>query len=468
MKLFLTDSKDKQKKEFIPQDPQEVTLYVCGPTVYDDAHLGHARSSINFDLLFRTLQLIGYSVTYIRNITDVDDKIIKKMAETGKSLEEITMYYTKRYNQEMQALQVLEPTLTPKATEHIESMAEIVSTLLKKNIAYRVSNQDIYLDVSKDSHYGEISHQSQDDGKARVGASGKRGSKDFVLWKAKKEHDKVFFHSEFGDGRPGWHLECSAMVQKHLDKPESTQEFMCDIHGGGEDLFFPHHENEASQCRCAFNKEIAHYWIHNGFVRINGEKMSKSLGNSFFLKDALQEYSGEVIRFYLCSVYYRNDFNFNEEDLKVSKKRLDRIYRLKKRVYGVKCGVADKEFENNLLKAMCDDLNVSVAFAHIDEMIALYNEKLDKEPKNKVLKQSIVANLALIKKSLGVAGADPFEYFQYGISQDLKQRVEDLIAQREAYKFEKEYQKADKIRDEIMSLGVSIMDVPGKTLWEKV
>lgn len=465
MKLFLTDSRSKKKEEFIPQKEKEVTLYVCGPTVYDDAHLGHARSSINFDLLYRTLLAYGYDVKYAKNITDVDDKIIKKMKESGKSLEEITTLYTNRYNEEMAELNILPPTLAPKATEHISQMEKLVEVLLEKDIAYKISNGDIYLDVSKDSGYGKISNQTQDDVQTRVEGSEKRDSRDFVLWKAAKEGDLVSFASKIGDGRPGWHLECSAMVKEHLD---TGDEFMCDIHGGGEDLFFPHHENEGSQCRCAYDKEIAKYWLHNGFVTIGGEKMSKSLGNSFFLKDALDTFSGEVIRFYLSSIHYRNDFNFNEEDLLASKKRLDKIYRLKKRIYGVKCGNVDKNFKNLLLKAMGDDLNVSVAFSIIDEMISDTNDKLDAEPKNKGLKQTIIANITFLNEVLGIGLSDPFEYFQFGVDEELKLKIENLIEKRDLAKKEKNFQEADEIRDEILSFGINIMDVPGKTLWEKV
>jgi cysteinyl-tRNA synthetase len=247
-----------------------------------------------------------------------------------------------------------------------------------------------------------------------------------------------------------------------------TGEYCIDIHCGGADLLFPHHENEAAQTRCALNAEIAKYWMHNGFVQIDGEKMSKSLGNSFFLKDALKIYDGELLRYYLISVHYRNDFNFNEEDLQSSKKRLDKIYRLKKRLYGNKSGAPQSQFKDALLDAMSDDLNSSKAFAIIDQMLTNANENLDKEPKNKALKQEILGNIEFVSQLLGIGAKDAIEWFQQGVSQEEKEQIEKLIEQRDQAKKERNFELADKIRDELASKSIAIMDTPDGTKWEKI
>jgi cysteinyl-tRNA synthetase len=254
------------------------------------------------------------------------------------------------------------------------------------------------------------------------------------------------------------------MIEKHFT---GNDEYSIDIHGGGADLLFPHHENEAAQSRCATGHELAKYWMHNGFVQIDGEKMSKSLGNSFFLKDALKIYDGEVLRYYLNSVHYRNDFNFSEEELQINKKRLDKLYRLKKRVSPGKGSAVNKNFKKALLDAMGDDLNISTALAVIDEMIATTNDAFDTNPKNKALKKETVANIEFIDALLGFGGQEPFSYFQIGVNEVLKKQIETLIAERIEAKKEKNFARSDGIRDELTALGISIMDTPEGTLWEK-
>jgi cysteinyl-tRNA synthetase len=256
------------------------------------------------------------------------------------------------------------------------------------------------------------------------------------------------------------------MIEKHLAKPDTK--FAVDIHGGGADLLFPHHENEAAQTRCATNHALAAYWMHNGFVNIDGEKMSKSLGNSFFLKDALKIYDGEVLRFYLLSTHYRSNFNFNEEDLTSSKKRLDKIYRLKKRLFGLTNENEKTAFQDELLKALSDDLNISASLALIDEMISQANETLDTAGKHKELKHETLSNLAYIEKVLGFGVKNPFEYFQFGVDEETKAKIDMLIQKRDEAKKAKDFATSDKIRDEILALGVSIMDTPQGTFWEKV
>ena len=464
MKIY--DSHLRKKVEFKPIKEGEVRIYVCGPTVYDDAHLGHARSSISFDLLRRTLEALGYKVTFVKNFTDIDDKIINKMKQTGKSLKEITEHYINSYLKDMEALNVKRADIEPKATESLDAIFDIIQKLIEKGYAYKLPNGDIYFDKSKDEEYCQLSHKCQEDEAVhRVDTEGKKNPADFALWKACKGEGDVCFDSPFGKGRPGWHIECSAMIKKHL---AYDGEYEIDIHGGGADLFFPHHENEEAQSHCAYGGHLAKYWMHNGFVQINGEKMSKSLGNSFFVKDALKHYSGEVLRFYLMSTHYRAPLNFSEEDLIASKKRLDKLYRLKKRVYGVTKKQQDKEFEQKLLEAMKDDLNISKALAVVDEFVKEANEALDKNPKDKVLKQKIVCNIEFIDKLLGIGGKDAYKYFQEGIDEDTKKKIEELIQKRSEAKKEKNFELADKIRDELKEMGITIQDTPNGTVWERV
>ncbi len=466
-KLHLFDSVKKEKVVFQPIKDNDVKVYVCGPTVYDDAHLGHARSAIAFDLLHRVLKANNYNVTMTKNFTDIDDKIIKKMNETNNSLEEITNHYINSYKKDMNSLNILENTLEPKATQNLDVMIDMINNLQTKDIAYNTSD-GVYFDTSKDENYGTISHRASDENsQARVEVNDeKRNQKDFALWKFQKEPNEVAYEAPFGKGRPGWHIECSAMIDKHLAYKNS--EYAIDIHGGGADLLFPHHENEAAQTRCSSNQHLAKYWMHNGFVNIDGEKMSKSLGNSFFLKDVLKSYAGEVVRFYLLSAHYRANFNFNEEDLISSKKRLDKLYRVKKRVYALGKSVVNKEFKEELMNALNDDLNTAKAISIIDEMITKANDTLTNEPKNKNFKKELVANLEFIEEILGVATLDAYEYFQFGISPEQKQNIEALIKKRVEAKQNKQFDEADNIREELQQLGIFIMDTVNGVVWEKL
>jgi len=465
--MYIYDSVQKKKLPFEPIEKNKASIYVCGPTVYDDAHLGHARSSLAFDLLSRTLQAHGYDVTLAKNFTDIDDKIIKKVEATGKSMEEITSFYIDRYLEEMQALGIQRADIEPKATESLHAIEMMIQNLIDKDIAYVITTGDVYFDTSKDADYGSISHRvaEDEDAQSRVEhVSEKRNPKDFALWKACKGSEDICFDTAFSRGRPGWHIECSAMIEKHFI---GNEQYSIDIHGGGADLLFPHHENEAAQSRCATGHELAKYWMHNGFVQIDGEKMSKSLGNSFFLKDALALYDGEVLRYYLNAVHYRNDFNFSEVELQLNKKRLDKLYRLKKRVTPGKESTANKDFKQALLDAMGDDLNISIALSHIDEMIAKTNDALDANPKDKSLKKETLANIAFIDELLGFGGKEPFPYFQIGVDEALKEQIETMLIDRTQAKKEKDFKRSDDIRDALLGLGISIMDTADGTLWEK-
>ncbi|MDE5602699.1 MAG: cysteine--tRNA ligase [Helicobacter sp.] len=467
MPIKIYDSVKKKKVDFIPLNPPEVRMYICGPTVYDDSHLGHARSAIVFDLWRRVLRESGYKVLFAKNFTDIDDKIIHKSLQSGLSVESITQNYTRKYLEEMEALGVIRADIEPKATESLESIFMMIQQLLQKGFAYKTDNDDIYLSVEKDSEYGSLSGR---DGELQTQSriqdnQQKKDAKDFALWKSYKGEGDIGYESPFGKGRPGWHIECSAMIKKHL---AYKGEYAIDIHGGGADLLFPHHENETSQTRCADNQKLAKYWIHNGFVTINGEKMAKSLGNGFFIKDALKKYDGEILRFYLLSTHYRIGLNFSEEDLLSAKKRLDKIYRLKKRISPIQ-NIKEKdccEFKAMFLEALGDDLNISKALSIVDEFITKANECLDDKQKHKI--PAIAGGLAIIQRLLGVGGKDAFTYFQLGIGKDQRVVIESLIQKRLVAKSQKDFKQADAIRLELSSMGIQIMDTPSGSIWEKI
>ncbi len=497
MKIY--DSKLKNKVELIPLDSNEIRIYVCGPTVYDDAHLGHARSAISFDFLARFLEMRGYKVIVAKNFTDIDDKLINKSKQTKIPLDELTQKYITSYLRDMKHLNVRKAHFEPRATQYLQSMIDFIQELLKKDIAYKLPNGDICLEVSKDKYYGTLSkHFDDKDSLHRIEfEEGKKEQRDFVLWKAYKGENDIGYESILGRGRPGWHIECSAMIDSVLSYKD--KEFCIDIHAGGQDLFFPHHENEASQTRCLRNKEIAKHWMHNGFVNINGEKMSKSLGNSFFIKDALEVYHGEILRNYLIGTHYHSPLNFNEEDLLNSKKRLDKIYRLKKRIGYEK--VADlinvehktfddintyyektlnpykevllKKVDNNFCKklfdALDDDLNISLALSVIEEFLKNSNEYLDINPKDKVYKEKVKSNIELIDYILGLGTLSYVEYFQLGVSNEEKDKIDKLIKQRLEAKQQKNFDKADSIRNELENMGIALMDKSKEiTEWEKI
>lgn len=490
--ITLFDSIKKQKLHFEPISPKQVRIYVCGPTVYDDAHLGHARSSIAFDLWRRLFLFLDFEVIFAKNFTDIDDKIIKKSLQNGISVAEVSERYIELYLNDMHTLGILRPDLEPKATSNLPQMHEMIEHLLQKGYAYMGENNDVYLSITKDKAYGSLSQRTtHEQNQSRItNANDKQEESDFALWKGYKGENDIAYDSPFGKGRPGWHIECSAMIEKHLAYKE--QDFAIDIHAGGADLLFPHHENEASQTRCATGRELAKYWLHNGFVNINGEKMSKSLGNSFFIKDALKIYDGEILRNYLLGVHYRLALNFNEEDLLQSKKRLDKIYRLKKRIIDsipnkqspnpselpqqleslsnlkTHAKNAQDSFIQPLLEALSDDYNISKALSIIEEMLSLSNEYLDKNPKDKAYKLAISSNLACIEYLLGLGGKDPVAYFQLGLSVEEKQNIESKLKLRTEAKAQKNYALADSIRNELHNQGIEIMDTPQGSTWEKV
>ncbi|GMB89324.1 Cysteinyl-tRNA synthetase CysS [Helicobacter ailurogastricus] len=471
--IYLFDSHRKQKCPFKPLKAPDVLIYVCGPTVYDYSHLGHARSAITFDLLGRMLTLSGYRVHLVKNFTDIDDKIIAKALQKNTDINTLTEYFIKSYLQDMQALEVQRPKLEPRASVHLGGIVQMISGLVQKGFAYKTPNGDVYLDTSLDHAYGSLSgHSLELESVSRIEDNPeKRHPQDFALWKAYKGEGDLGYPSALGKGRPGWHIECSAMVKEsgaYTDTP-----FQIDIHGGGSDLFFPHHENEASQTRCAFGQELAQFWIHNGFVNISGEKMSKSLGNSFYIKDALKVYDGEILRNYLLGVHYSAILNFNEEDLASQKKRLDKLYRLKKRALELVLApsVANAAFTHALLESMQDDLNISKALSVLEEHLHLSNEKLDNTT-NKADKKhgaaEILADLLFVESLLGLGGKDPQVYFQLGVGSELKEYIKTQIALRQEAKKAKDFARADEIRQALSGRGIALMDTPSGTIWEKI
>ncbi len=471
--VYIYDSKTKQKQLLEPLVGHDVKIYICGPTVYDHAHLGHARSAIAFDLLRRTLEQSGYVVEMVKNFTDIDDKIIAKAAQEGVSTSALSARYIESYTADMQALGVQKPHLEPKATAHLGAMFNIIQQLLDKGHAYQIDH-DIYLDTHKDQAYGSLSgHIYNEADVSRLEDNPlKRHPQDFALWKSYKGESDVGYESPFGKGRPGWHLECSSMIFANMAYHD--QAYQIDIHAGGSDLFFPHHENEACQTRCAFSQELAKYWMHNGFVNISGEKMSKSLGNSFYVKDALKIYDGEIVRNYLLGIHYRAVLHFNEEDLLASKKRLDKIYRLKKRA--LECATKtpppspNPDFQRAFLQALQDDLNISKALSVLEEHVHVCNEILDQATKQTRASMAcaILEDLDYVNTLLGLGGKDPIAYFQLGVDATLLDHIEEQIARRLEAKKAKDFALADRIREDLANQGILLMDTPQQTLWERL
>ncbi|WP_121022014.1 cysteine--tRNA ligase [Helicobacter vulpis] len=468
--LYIYDSRQKQKVLFQPIQDHQVKIYICGPTVYDYSHLGHARSAIAFDLLRRTLELSGYAVQVVKNFTDIDDKIIAKAKQEHLDIYSLSARFMQSYLEDMQALGVQRAHLEPKASAHLEAIAQMIQALLKKGHAYKTGNGDIYLDTSTDRAYGTLSaHFLDQESVSRLEDNPqKRHEKDFALWKAYKGGDDLGFESVLGKGRPGWHIECSAMIFANL--AYLNQPYQIDIHGGGSDLFFPHHENEASQTRCAFDQELAKYWVHNGFVNVLGEKMSKSLGNSFYIKDALQVYDGEILRNYLLGVHYRAILHFNEEDLRMAKKRLDKLYRLKKRALQLTAPLdlppPSDPFASALLECMRDDLNISKALSVLEEYLHIANDQLNSPHKQNA--KQVLQDLAFVDALLGLGGKDPILYFQLGVDQTLKTHIEAQIALRLQAKKARDFARADRIREDLAKLGIALMDTPTTTTWERL
>ncbi|HEY9234247.1 MAG TPA: cysteine--tRNA ligase [Phenylobacterium sp.] len=456
MALTLYDTMAREKRPFVPKDPARVTMYVCGPTVYNYAHIGNARPVVVFDVLFRLLRhLYGENaVIYAANVTDVDDKINKKAAEEGVAIDVITDRYLAIYNDDMATLGALRPTHQPRATQTMDAIIAMIGELVRNNAAYAAEGHVLF-NTQAYSDYGKLSRQPLEDmiAGARVDvAPYKQHPADFVLWKPSKENEPVW-DSPWGAGRPGWHIECSAMIERTLGLP-------IDIHGGGIDLLFPHHENEMAQGVCAghdHSQGYANYWMHNGFLNMASEKMSKSLGNVALVHDLIAQAPGEALRWALLVGHYRAPLEWTGELIEQSKKALDRLYGALRRSSEVEAEeVAPPEA---FLNALQDDLNTPAAFA---ELFALGSKLETATGKGRAhAKGELLAAANLLGFLLG----DPEAWFQAGVTDELREKVEALIVQRVEARAAKDWAAADRIRDELTALNIEVMDGPTGATW---
>ncbi len=469
MKLFNTLT--RQKEEFVSIEPGKVKMYACGPTVYNYFHLGNARPFVTFDTLRRWLEYKGYEVEFCQNFTDIDDKMINRAKEEGVTVKDIAEKYIAEYYVDADGLNCKRPTYQPRATESIDAIIDIVKALYDKGVAYVIEGDGVYYDVTKDDQYGKLSHYKLDElaaGGGERGASyeGKKNPGDFAVWKFKKEGEPSW-DSPWGEGRPGWHIECSAMIKKHLGNT-------IDIHGGGQDLIFPHHENEIAQSECANGCTLANYWVHNAFVNVDGEKMSKSLGNFFTIRDIVAHFPYQVIRFFILSGHYRMPINFSDELLRASQTSLQRIttcasnlrFTIANRNDDQGDNLADQELAVAIVDArksfiahMDDDLNTADAITDIFGLVKAANTAVSSASKG-MLEEALSA----LTELTDVLGIDLDEDEDGGIPQE----ITDLVEQRAAAKKNKDYAEADRIRDLITSKGYSVKDTPNGPQVEKL
>lgn len=453
--LVLYNTLNRGKNPFQPIDPSRITMYVCGPTVYNRVHIGNARPVVVFDTLYRVLQSLYPTVVYARNITDIDDKIMATAAQLGEDISTFSERYAQAYFEDMAALNNLEPTITPYATQHIPEMISMTSLLIAKGHAYE-SDGHVLFAVQSMENYGQLSGRSLDDmlAGARVEvAEYKRYAGDFVLWKPSSDEEPGW-DSPWGRGRPGWHLECSVMAEKHLGKT-------IDIHAGGQDLIFPHHENEIAQSCCAHDgKPMANVWMHNGFINIDGEKMSKSLGNFRMVNDLLEHYPGEVLRFVILSAHYRSEQSFSAELLDSAWRSLDSLYgylRSSKRALPIvnKSGIG--------YKALLDDLNTPMAVSELHRLAKQMHTAVGAD------QVSLSSELLGLAELMGLLQKDPEEWFTLarGAGDISKQDIEMLIAERQQAKDDKDYSGADQIRQSLLDQGVVLEDSRAGTQWRR-
>jgi len=458
IRLFNTLS--GKEEEFVPQDPKKVGMYVCGPTVYDHAHIGHGRAYVSYDAIIRYLRYRGFGVCYVRNITDIDDKIIKKANQEKKPFQEIAKQYAASFHEDMNQLGLVSPDLEPKASETIEEILSMVQKLIDVGKAY-ASEGDVYFSVSSTADYGKLSKRKLKDLKA--GARVEPGEKkkdplDFALWKGAKPGEPSW-PSPWGDGRPAWHIECSAMAKKLLGDT-------FDIHAGGRDLIFPHHENEIAQSEGANGKPFAKYWLHNGFVTMDKEKMSKSVGNIITLKDLIHRFHPEALKLYLLTTHYRHPLEFSDVGVEEAARGLDRMYRVLLSVPGEDSKESFPSYTESFEKAMDLDFNTAKAIAVIFDAVKEANRcVLKSETFQKAIGlRSVIVRLAGI---LGLLTMKPEQYFQSlpGLKDIDVVQVENLIARRQKARREKNFSQADQVRDELSSMGVLLEDGSDGTSW---
>lgn len=456
LKIYNTLVRDKQ--EFRPIEPGKVRMYVCGMTVYDFCHLGHARVMVIFDVVQRWLRASGYDVTYVRNITDIDDKINKMSTETGKPINEITAQYIEAYNEDMGALGVLPPDIEPFATEHVAEMIAMIQALVDGGHAYEADGHVLF-DVSSYEDYGSLSKRNLREmiaGSRVEVAPYKKAAHDFVLWKPSTP-DLPGWDSPWGVGRPGWHIECSAMAAKHLGRT-------IDIHGGGQDLVFPHHENELAQSRCAHDGEdFARYWVHNGFLSIDHEKMSKSLGNVVLVHDLIKSIPGEVIRLALLSAHYRQPLDWSKETLDSARRMLDRLYGAVRGIEVAPAARSEAAPPQALVDSLEDDLNTPKAMAEFFGLARELNKATDPEERRQLAAQMYAAG-----DLMGLLRSDPDDWFAGHVEGELSAGdIETMLEKRRAARADKDFAAADAIRDELSAAGVQIEDGPDGTTWRR-
>ena len=457
--LKIYNSLAKCKQNFVPLTANKVKLYVCGMTVYDYCHLGHARVMVVFDMIVRWFRDSGYEVTYVRNITDIDDKIIIRAQENQETIETLTGRFILAMNEDSSALGVLPPSFEPRATQYIESMISMIQILIEKDFAYAAANGDVYYAVDKFPNYGKLSGKVAANLNAgeRVAVNPhKKNPLDFVLWKAVKANEPSWT-APWGEGRPGWHIECSAMCENYLGEH-------FDIHGGGQDLQFPHHENEIAQSEAAHDTPFVNYWMHNGFVRVDNEKMSKSLGNFFTVREILANYQPEVVRFFILRAHYRSPLNYSDNHLEDAKHALDRLYTaLKGNVITIKPKLDRSNiYAQRFMGAMNDDFNTPEAIAVLFDIA------------NETNKKSLKQGADLLKQLGGILGLlqqDPKQYFQddafLGDSAYTSEQIENLIQERVTARKEGDYTRADQIRKDLFNAGVILEDNPQGTSWRR-
>ncbi|MDC3392879.1 cysteine--tRNA ligase [Luminiphilus sp.] len=453
--LFLTNSESGVKAVFTPVDATYIKFYVCGPTVYNLAHIGNARPVVVFDTLFRVLRSLYPKVTYARNITDIDDKIITAAKERGTDISTVTQEFTGKFREDMRALNALPPTLEPHATENVGAMLDLAQRLIDRGHAYEAEGHVLF-DVTSMPDYGALSGRNLDDmlAGARVEvASYKRHPGDFVLWKPSSD-DEPGWESPYGRGRPGWHLECSAMIHDHLGDN-------IDIHGGGRDLIFPHHENERAQSCCGYDDDFVGIWMHNAYVDMNGEKMSKSLGNVKTVRELLDHYAGETLRFALLSAHYRSPLNFSEQLLNSAQSTLDSFYLALRNAGDVAAQAAPVE-TSPVFRALLDDLNSPAAIAELHQLAKALNKSSGDA--RVAAKSALLAGGA----ALGILSNDPVAWFELrgteALSADI---IETLLAERTSAKAAKDFARADAIRDELNNSGVVIEDSASGSTWRR-
>lgn len=451
----------RSKEEFVPINKDNVTMYSCGPTVYDYFHIGNARPFIVFDTMRRYLEYIGYKVTFVQNFTDIDDKMIKRANAEGITVKELGDRFIAEYYKDAAAIGVRPATIHPKATENIDAIIDIVKRLCDKGYAYE-SDGDVYFRTKKFKEYGKLSKQPLEDLElgARIDVGDKKEDPmDFALWKSKKEGEPAW-ECPWGEGRPGWHIECSAMANKYLGET-------IDIHSGGQDLIFPHHENEIAQSECANSKPFANYWMHNGYINIDGKKMSKSLGNFFTIRDILKEYDGEIVRFFMLSAHYRTPINFADTLMEQAKSAVERVYTCIENLEFLRNNAEDKPCGEDIAAelvgcrkkfcdAMDDDLNTADAIAAIFDIVYLANTKI-----------TSASGISAIDKTLSLIRelGDVLGLFTKEKKNDLDKEVEALIEERNKARAEKNWAKADEIRDRLKEMNIVLKDTPDGVKW---